>query len=500
MRLVVRWAWLFALWLKPLAVPSSLSATDETAPTGASESSRRRRERARASLVAMGKRSMAKIEDNSAAFRETGAATLQRRKGSCKDEGGNGRRAVQGQGCRFAANPGDRVQSDAVTPPKMSLDEDAGQTKKCRRVGEFQMQRTEDAVAEFDSDIATTHSTSRLQSIEQDPDTRVQFAVRQIAVLIAGNKGHELLVVTGAGVEDTMEPNAVHALCSLVCAQGGKHITTNFSGVQLLAQPEDSEDGLISGARFFEPRLSAVQFIAIHSTIYDQQPGRRGERRRPRCRDDANQTALQTRGRPVSYRVPIPTQGPDLHVNDPNKQEAEAAASGRTTLLIMGSSLRKSSNGKALSFLEYACDVSRVFYINPDVRFSHDTVTDYLVGWGLPNLHKCPRPKKPQTHFSLTHDPKLETDCSVQCFYVSATKYAELVLAELPSVGMPAHLRDECSSWIAPAKVSRFRALFPLPPVEHLAGICEHTFGQQGLTIKQVYHNVVGLNNTCARS
>jgi len=334
------------------------------------------------------------------------------------------------------------------------------------------------------------------QRNDQVHDELVKSAVQQIAALIAGDGGHDLLVVTGAGVEDdSFEPNEVHALCSLICAQGGKHITTNISGVQLLAQPEECDERLRSGDHFVQPRLSAVEFVAIHSTIYDQKSGRHAERRRPRCLDHASQTLLQTHGRDTVC-VPIPTQGPDLHVNDPNKQEAEAAVKGRTTLLIMGSSLQKSTNGKALNFLESACDVSRVFYINPDVGRPHDIVRDDLIGWGLPKLQQCPRSKKNLGYLSSTCDPTLSMDCNVQCVYMSATQFAVLVLAELPRVGMPTHLRDACLSWITPTKVSRFRALFPLPPVEHLAGICDHKFGQQGLKIKDIYDKVVDLNNT----
>ena len=71
-----------------------------------------------------------------------------------------------------------------------------------------------------------------------------------------------LLVVTGAGVEqnlDALEPNESHLLCSLICSLGGSHVTTNFSGVALLAQPDDAQD--------------RTAFVAVHGTLYDQLEG-----------------------------------------------------------------------------------------------------------------------------------------------------------------------------------------------------------------------------------
>ena len=66
-------------------------------------------------------------------------------------------------------------------------------------------------------------------------------AAAEVARLLAGGDAASILVVTGAGIEPDLadlNPNAAHALCALISACGGAHVTTNFSGVQLLAQPE----------------------------------------------------------------------------------------------------------------------------------------------------------------------------------------------------------------------------------------------------------------------
>ena len=66
-------------------------------------------------------------------------------------------------------------------------------------------------------------------------------AAAEVARLLAGGDAASILVVTGAGIEPDLadlSPNAAHALCALISACGGAHVTTNFSGVQLLAQPE----------------------------------------------------------------------------------------------------------------------------------------------------------------------------------------------------------------------------------------------------------------------
>ena len=298
-------------------------------------------------------------------------------------------------------------------------------------------------------------------------------AAREIAKLISDGKTKDVLVVTGAGVErEELVPNSVHALCSLISAHGGAHVTTNFSGVQLLAQPDGQHDD--------------VQFVAVHSTIYDQEAGRqgRGGRRRPRCLLHATtHPVLQASGRVV----PIPTQ--DVRDDDPNMVDARLAAKKRTTLLILGSSLIKSTNGKALNFLDSAQDVSRVIYVNPDPSRSHACVLSDLSGWGLPKLqNKGPLTKKQRLVVPLsTADPLTAT---VECVMIGACEFAEAVLG---SPGME-KIRGDCARWIAPDKVCRFRALFPLPPEEDLGAVGKHRFGLQGVSIKEIYARVATLN------
>ena len=103
-------------------------------------------------------------------------------------------------------------------------------------------------------------------------------------------------------------------------------------------------------------------------------------------------------------------------------------------------------------------------------------------------LQKAPRGKKPRLSASPAE--------VVQCVCMSASQFADAVLN---SEVMPTSLHDECLAWIKPEKVARFRSLFPLPPEEHLAGVGNHKFGQQGVTIKHIYDKVVVLNNTTTK-
>lgn len=296
----------------------------------------------------------------------------------------------------------------------------------------------------------------------------------EIARLLAADDAASILVVTGAGIEPDLtdlNPNAAHALCSLICKLGGGHVTTNFSGVQLLAQPERTDNDPMGAA-----------FVAVHGTIYDQEAGRGGKagRRRPRCLADAADQPLLKSER--LRRVPIPTQ--DVKDNDPNVVDARNAASGhglvrRKTLLIMGSSIIKATNGRALHFLDAAPYISRVIFVNPDPsRVAADVASD-LAGWGLSQLR-----------------PGLAAPAKVECVLMKANEFAEAVLARTEV----ASLRDCCARWIAPDKVARCRLMFSLPPVEDLSEVGSHKFGAAGVTIRRVYNEVATLNSGAASS
>ena len=72
-------------------------------------------------------------------------------------------------------------------------------------------------------------------------------------------------------------------------------------------------------------------------------------RRRPRCAADSALQPLLT-GRRLC--APLPVQ--DVRDADPNMVDARRAATGKTTLLVLGSSLLKATNGRSLHFLDAA--------------------------------------------------------------------------------------------------------------------------------------------------
>ena len=289
-------------------------------------------------------------------------------------------------------------------------------------------------------------------------------AATEVARLLARRDPASILVVTGAGIEPDLtdlSPNAAHALCALIAEGGGGHVTTNFSGVQLLAQPGPND------------MRSKVGFVAVHGTIYDQKAGRgdKAVRRRPRCLADAEcQPLLPSKTR--HRHVPIPTQ--DVKDDDPNVVDARVVAvSGRKTLLVMGSSLIKATNGRALHFLDKAPDISRVIFVNPDRARAVPHVVSDLAGWGLPQLRRG-----------------IATQASVECVLMKAAEFAEAVL-DCPEIS---DLRDTCYSWIAPGKVAHCRTLFKLPPAEDLGGAGPHKFGAAGVPVQRVYDEVAKLN------
>ena len=289
----------------------------------------------------------------------------------------------------------------------------------------------------------------------------VDKLVAEIAAAVVSTPS-TLLVFSGAGAEpdlDDLNPNCVHALCSLVCSRGGAHVTTNFSGVQLLAQPHD--EGLENSAKF----------VAVHGTIYDQLEGRgqAAKRRRPRCASDMKVPMLHGR----STTVPIPMQ--DVKDSDPNMRDARDAAAGKTTLLVIGSSALKATNGRSLHFLDAAKDCRRVVFINPDRSRTARLVGDDLSGWGLPQLRRG--------HQS----PAL-----VDCAHIDARTFARRVLdADAMSA---AGLRDQSMRWIDPRKVQLMRQRFELPAKAELGAVRDHPFGASRVTVGTVFDSVARLH------
>lgn len=287
-----------------------------------------------------------------------------------------------------------------------------------------------------------------------------------------------LMIVSGAGVEcnlDALEPNESHALCSLICSLGGTHVTTNFSGVALLAQPENVPLDSMAKTPF-----SSKPFVAVHGTLYDQVQGRGAAavRRRPRCAADTDTQPLLRGLRPTS--VPIPMQ--DVRDDDPNMIEARCAAARKGTVLILGSSLHKATNGRSLHCLDAASECRRVIFVNPDASRTAAAVADDLGGWGLPAL------RRGHAH-----------PAAVDCAAVDAVGFAAQVLAAHVQVDgkSMAELRAHCLAWIAVDKVRRSRALFALPPKLDLGAVCDHRFGASRVSVGDVFDRVARLNK-CA--
>lgn len=316
-----------------------------------------------------------------------------------------------------------------------------------------------DAVGGGSTAIESVGEASAIESVGET--SAVDKLVAEIATVVASAPS-TLLVFSGAGTEpdlDDLNPNSVHALCALICSRGGAHVTANFSGVQLLAQPHDQ--GLEDSARF----------VAVHGTIYDQLEGRgpAARRRRPRCTADSKIPLL--RGRSIT--VPIPVQ--DVKDSDPNMQDARKAAAGRTTLLVIGSSILKATNGRSLHFLEAANECRRVVFINPDRSRTSRLVGDDLSGWGLPRLGRG--------HPSAA---------LVECAHIDATTFARRVLGT--EVITAEGLHEQCLRWIAPPKVLLMRQRFVLPARAELGAVADHPFGALRVTVGTVFDSVAQLH------
>ena len=296
---------------------------------------------------------------------------------------------------------------------------------------------------------------------EMGEASAVDKLVTEIATAVV-DAPSTLLVFSGAGAEpdlDELEPNSVHALCSLVCSRGGAHVTANFSGVQLLGQPHE------------EALQDSAKFVAVHGTIYDQLEGRghAARRRRPRCAADSQVPMLHGR----STSVPIPMQ--DVKDGDPNMRDARDAAAGKATLLVLGSSALKATNGRSLHFLDAADKCRRVVFVNPDRSRSARLVADDLGGWGLPRLrrgHPSPPP--------------------VECAHMDANEFARRVLGTAAMTA--AGLREQCMRWVDPPKVRLMRQRFSLPAKAELGAVRDHPFGASCVTVGTVFDAVARLH------
>jgi len=275
-------------------------------------------------------------------------------------------------------------------------------------------------------------------------------AAHEVAQML--RTGCKILVVTGAGVEydlHNLKPNLCHRLCALVAATGGAHVTTNFSGVQLLSQPNERE-------------WNHISFVAVHGILYDQQKGRdgRGGWRRPRCKSDAHQQPL-LQGRGITVPIPVGR----VEDNDLNYVDARASAKEKTFLLIVGSSLAKPTNGRSLCFLDAADSVERVIFVNIDSSRDGTAIAEALEGWGLP------------------------VRAPVTCVAMEGEEFADAVLHFAAEASQPAQLREvveRSKHWVQMEKVDEMRRLFPLPPKSELS-VAKHVFGAAKVTVGKIY-------------
>jgi len=277
-------------------------------------------------------------------------------------------------------------------------------------------------------------------------------AAHEVAQML--RTGSKILVVTGAGVEydlHNLNPNLCHRLCAVVAATGGAHVTTNISGVQLLSQPNEQERKHIS-------------FVAVHGILHDQQKGRAGSRgcvwRRPRCKSDAHQQPL-LQGRRITVPIPVGSVEDD----DLNYVDARASAKRKTFLLIVGSSLAKPTNGRALCFLDAADNVERVIFVNIDSSRDSTAIAEALQGWGLP------------------------VRAQVTCVAMMGEAFADAVLNFAAEASQPAQLREvveRSKHWVQMEKVDEMRRLFPLPPKSELS-VAKHAFGAAKVTVGEIY-------------
>ena len=259
-----------------------------------------------------------------------------------------------------------------------------------------------------------------------------------------------ILMLTGAGLEMdsngiSIEPNVAHALGALVACTGGALVTTNITDATLLAMPQEQPD---------------AKFTAPHGTMCDQRSKARDptkcKRRRPRSYNQLNEELMTGRG--VFTEVPIKVEDTDPNVVDTHRAAAQLHL---TTLIIVGNSIVKSSNGKALNFLSELKGVSRVLFVNPDTDRPEAMLRGQLEGWGLPK----PAP-------------------IVECIAETATEFAETVLRDtslLHSVE-----RQQCESAVKKPEVKRKRAMLQLPPKE-LGGREIHKFGKSQVSAGDLF-------------
>ena len=136
-------------------------------------------------------------------------------------------------------------------------------------------------------------------------------------------------------------------------------------------------------------------------------------------------------------------------------------------MVIMGNSLIKKSNAKALNFFSaVSARVERVVFVNPDASRAATDVQEELRLWGLGG-----RPR-------------------VQCVHSTAEAFTEQVLAQHG-------LRAQCAEWVAPAEVARKRRLLQLPP-KNLGGQENHKLGGR-VHVGELFDEMLRLH-ACARA
>ena len=251
-----------------------------------------------------------------------------------------------------------------------------------------------------------------------------------------------------------IEPNISHALGALVACSGGEWVTTNITDATLLTLPDDD----------------SAKFSAPHGTLCDQRAKGRDlvhcDRRRQRSFGQLRDPLLNGRG--VFIEIPVTVDDKDPNVTD---TRCAAAQDHLKTLVVIGNSILKSTNGRALNFLSAMESCENVVFVNIDESRTEKCLLSDLDGWGL----DCKKPEGSHVRF--------EHVCQ------TAVAFSEGVL------GMLSHdVRQRCEAWVSPDEVQRKRRMLQLPPRD-LGGRENHKFGQSEVSTGTLFDEMKRLND-----
>ena len=184
----------------------------------------------------------------------------------------------------------------------------------------------------------------------------------------------------GKGVVNySIQPTIAHAFTSYNRIKGGVYITTNITDTALLTMSQDEPD---------------ISFIAIHGTLLDLVKGRNTRKihHRPRSYNNlikmAGNIPDKVQGNFVSSPIPTGIGRDVLLDDDPNLNDARTAISkpNINTLMIMGNSLLKATNGMVVRFVSSGkSNIRQVIMIDPDENRNAESVKEALIGYGLSN-------------------------------------------------------------------------------------------------------------------